>query len=166
MSVSVDAAQRLEAVYSEMLPAVFGFARSRVSEADAEDVTAEVFRAALQRLRADPSIKLTRSWFLTVARNLIIDGWRRRMRWDGRLELLRRDVEVEPFRSSDTNADRLLDALDRLSADHRAVLILRYVDGCSSKEISEAIGRSPRAVDSLIARAREAFTTSFEEVSA
>ena len=61
--------------------------------------------------------------------------------------------------------DRLLDSLERIPAEHRAVLVLRYVDGCSSREIAEAMGRSPQAVDSLLARARRGLIATFEEVA-
>jgi RNA polymerase sigma-70 factor (ECF subfamily) len=161
-STHVATNARLEALYSDLLPVVYGFSRSRVPEHDAEDVTAEVFRAALQRLQRDPEVELKPSWFLTVARNLIVDRWRRQLRWNGRLELLRRDVDVSSFDDRGGSTDRVLDALDHLSDDHRSVLVLRYVDGCSSKDIAVALGKSPRAVDSLIARARSALAEAYE----
>ncbi len=57
----------------------------------------------------------------------------------------------------------MLATLERLPAEHRAVLVLRYVDGCSSREIAEALGRSAPAVDSLLARARRGLLAAFEE---
>jgi RNA polymerase sigma-70 factor (ECF subfamily) len=164
-SLQSAAAARLQGIYDELLPVVYGYARSRLPEADAEDITAEVFRAAAERLRHDPDAELLRAWFLTATRNRIIDMWRHRMRWDGRIEVLRRDVEPHVSSGSD-DTDLVLDALDRLASDHRAVLILRYVEGLHSREIGEAMGRNPRAVDSLIARARRALVEAYEEVSA
>jgi RNA polymerase sigma-70 factor (ECF subfamily) len=154
---------RLEALYHEHLRAVFGYARSRLAEADAEDITAEVFRSAAERLRDDPNVELTRSWFLTATRNRIIDRWRHQMRWEGRLEVLRRDVEQPRIGPVSDTEDRVVDSLERLPAEHRAVLILRYVDGYSSREIAEAIGRSAPAVDSLLARARRGLIATFEQ---
>jgi RNA polymerase sigma-70 factor (ECF subfamily) len=162
--MSADA--RFEALYERELPTVYGYARARLAEADAEDVTAEVFRAALQRLRANPDVELTRSWFLTVARNLIIDRWRRNARWEERAAVIAADVATPPDAWPSPSADRVLDALDRVAADHRAVLLLRYVDGCSSREIGKLLGRSSRAVDSLIARARDALIHAFDEAVA
>jgi RNA polymerase sigma-70 factor, ECF subfamily len=49
--------------------------------------------------------------------------------------------------------ERLLAALDRLSDDHRAVLLLRYFEGLSSEEAGERLGRSAGAVRKLTARA-------------
>jgi RNA polymerase sigma-70 factor (ECF subfamily) len=163
-----DANARLAALYDELLPVVYGYVRSRLAEADAEDVTAEVFRTAAEQLQRDPTAQLTRSWFLTAARNRVIDRWRHQMRWEGRLEALRRDVDVQsvaPGTGTGEAEDRVLDALDRLSPDHRAVLILRYVDGLRTRAIAEALGRNPRATDSLLARARRELVAAFEEVA-
>jgi RNA polymerase sigma-70 factor (ECF subfamily) len=165
-SLESTAAARLRELYEELLPVVYGYARSRVSEADAEDVTAEVFRAAAERLRDDPHALLSRGWLLTAARNRIIDMWRHRMRWDGRIEVLRRDVELRSGRIVNDDTDRVLDALDRIAPEHRAVLILRYVEGLRSREIAAALGRNSRAIDSLLARARRALATAYEEAVA
>jgi RNA polymerase sigma-70 factor (ECF subfamily) len=164
-TVGALGAARLKALYDELLPVVFGYARSRLSEADAEDVTAEVFRAALEQLCADPDAELTRSWFLVAVRNRIIDRWRRQLRWDGRLEVLRRDVDEGAFSNRGSDAeDQVLEALDRLTPDHRAVLVLRYIDGLRSREIAAVLGRSTRAVESLLARARRELAAAFEAV--
>jgi RNA polymerase sigma-70 factor (ECF subfamily) len=161
-----DAHARLAALYDELLPVVYGYVRSRLPEADAEDITAEVFRSAAEQLHNDPSANLTRSWFLTAARNRVIDRWRHQMRWEGRIEALRRDIDGNAMaRATGDAEDRVLDALDRLSPDHRAVLILRYVDGLRTRAIAEALGRSPRATDSLLARARRELAATFEEVA-
>jgi RNA polymerase sigma-70 factor (ECF subfamily) len=156
----------LERIYNEFLPDVYGFARSRLPEADAEDVTAEVFRAAAERLRADPHTELGRAWLLTAARNRIIDLWRHRARWEGRLEILRRDVEPSGAHEMSDDSEWALEALDRLAPEYRAVLILRYVEGLRSREIAEALGRNARAVDSLIARARRALAIAYDELVA
>jgi RNA polymerase sigma-70 factor (ECF subfamily) len=89
-----------------------------------------------------------------VTRHLIIDRWRREVRWEKRVQVLHRDLD-RPSSISET-VEEVLGALDRLSSDHRAVLLLRYADGCSSREIADMLDRSPRAIDSLIARARAA----------
>ena len=79
--------ERIVLLYDRYLPVVYGFARNRLQAADAEDVAAEVFRTALQKLRAEPDVELTKAWFLTVTRNLVIDRWRRDLRWEGRLQV-------------------------------------------------------------------------------
>jgi RNA polymerase sigma-70 factor (ECF subfamily) len=46
-------------------------------------------------------------------------------------------------------------ALFRLTEDYRDVLVKKYVDGFSVREIADRDGRSTKAVESLLTRARE-----------
>lgn len=54
--------------------------------------------------------------------------------------------------------------LDHLPALYADVLEAKYVAGCSVNEISARIDRSPKAAESLLTRAREAFRTAFVAV--
>jgi RNA polymerase sigma-70 factor (ECF subfamily) len=47
-------------------------------------------------------------------------------------------------------------ALTGLSAEHRLVLVLKYLDDLSVVQIAATLGKSPQAVESLLARARRA----------
>jgi len=145
----------LAGLYAELLPVVFGFCRARLPHHDAEDVTAEVFGAAAEALRHDPDAALTRSWFLTVARNRIVDRWRRSERWRPRLALVAADLRTFEDDRADERGE-VFDALDRLAPAHRAVLVLYHVEGRRVREIAEILQRSPRAVESLLVRARRA----------
>jgi RNA polymerase sigma-70 factor (ECF subfamily) len=159
---------RIEVLYRTMYPVVLRFACGRVGAADAEDVAAEVLRVASEKLAADDGIELAPAWFLTAARNRIIDRWRRERRWQERLPFLRVEAAVRADASAggDTGDERVEAALARLSPDHRRVLVLRYVDGYSASDVARAIGRTARAVDSLLARAKHAFAAEYERVCA
>ena len=47
-------------------------------------------------------------------------------------------------------------ALEKLPWYYRQVLILRYVEDMSVQEISQIVGRSPKAIDELLRLSREA----------
>lgn len=157
-----ETADQLESLYRDHASAVLRFARRRVPAADAEDVTAEVFRITARQLQGRQVTDLRRAWFIAVARTVIVDRWRqeqRNRRRQGALEtaaLARRDggppSEV---------IDRLFDALARLEESQRRVLVLKYVERATTREIAETLGRSPAAVDSLLARARRALHEAF-----
>lgn len=51
------------------------------------------------------------------------------------------------------NRQRVEDALQRLSDDHRKVLLLRYFEGLSVEQAGERMGRSAGAIRNLAARA-------------
>jgi RNA polymerase sigma-70 factor (ECF subfamily) len=55
---------------------------------------------------------------------------------------------------------RVVELLRGLSSAHRLVLALRYVDELTVEEIANLLGRSVRATESLLVRARRALTSS------
>lgn len=61
-------------------------------------------------------------------------------------------------------AQRLQEALLRLSFDHRAVLVLREIEGQSCEAVAEALGVAPGTVKSRLSRAREALRRQLADV--
>jgi hypothetical protein len=76
-----DQAGVLLAMYDDALPEVFGYLAARCpTTALAEDLTAETFLAAVAAVQADRVPRLSVAWLITVARNKLVDHWRRRER--------------------------------------------------------------------------------------
>ncbi len=117
--------------------------------ADAEDVTAEAFRAALGRLRFPLPRHEARAWLLKVARRRIADH-RRRRRHERLDENLSR--ERDPSLGPAVRA-----VLGELPEDQAAALVLKYALGLSAEETAQTLGRSLAATNSLLQRARAAF---------
>ena len=57
--------------------------------------------------------------------------------------------------------DRVMTALDRLPATQRAALLLAYVDGLSVREIGKELGKSEKAIESILSRGRAGFRNVF-----
>jgi len=145
------ATARLIALYDHALPVVFGYCRARLPLHDAEDLCAEVFQAAAEALAADPDRDLTTSWLVTVARNRVIDRWRREARWAARLPILaatEAPVEIVP------DDDDVLAALDCLTLTQRAAVVLRWMEDRPVAEVARMLGRSEHATESVLRRAR------------
>ena len=58
---------------------------------------------------------------------------------------------------------RAVAALDRLPADQRLVLVLKYVDEMTVAEVARELGRSVHATESLLARARTALRAAVDQ---
>jgi RNA polymerase sigma-70 factor (ECF subfamily) len=118
----------------------------------------------LARFEFDASLY---SWIYRIAVNLCIDEIRRRkIRKVIPLEFFTERKLEEQKRSKDkvTAADALLakekqqvivDALQKLSPNHRTVLLLREYEDLSYGEIAKTLRISPQSVKSRIFRARE-----------
>ena len=133
----------------------YAFARLGSRE-EAEDVAMEVFQAAF-RFRAELPRKSNPSLYLIgITRRKIADHLRRNRRQRGAGTVSLDDPglhEVGWYQIE--GLFELIEALNTLSELQRDVLILKYLLGLSTLEISELIKKSPQATNSLLQRARE-----------
>jgi RNA polymerase sigma-70 factor (ECF subfamily) len=155
-------ATALLALYDVALPEVYGYLRHRCRDAAlAEDLTAETFLAAARAINAGSAPAIGVGWLVAVARNKLVDHWRRREREERAMRL----VAEPPAAGAVSDAEgRGLEVLRRLPADYRAALVLRHVDGLSVPDVAAALERSLHATEALLSRARRAFRRLYEEV--
>jgi RNA polymerase sigma-70 factor (ECF subfamily) len=151
-------------LYDAALPEVYGYLVSRCgSAAVAEDLTSETFLAAVDAVQRDRVPQLTVAWLVTVARNKLVDHWRRIERQDRALRLVdsgHADAD-DPW---DARLDLLVahQVLATLAAQHRGALTLRYLDELPVREVAACLGRTEGATEVLLVRARAAFRAAYE----
>src|SRR5215471_17339321 len=162
----VEAAQQDRAcfgeVYERYFGLVYGFIARRVRErALAEDLTSEVFRKALASL---PRFKWTGApfgaWLLRIAANMIADRAKREGKLvtapadEGRAVLKTGEDSQASLEQAERRA-RLFRLVDELPRDQKRVVVLRFAEEKSIKEIALKLGRSEGAVKQLQFRALE-----------
>ncbi len=123
---------------------------------EAEEIVHEAFlRAADGRWQPEGAL---RAWLLTVVHRLCLDALRRRRRWLGVADRLRRTVAV--FSSQETQVlrtereRRLAAAIESLPDEHRAVVWLYYAQELPSKEVAAIVGCDDGQVRSRLSYAR------------
>jgi len=149
--------------YDDALPHVYGYLVRRCGPAAvAEDLTADTFLAAVNAVGSVETPPISLAWIMGVARHKLVDHWRRQARDERRLEALA-GTAFEPADPWDAELDVLQAQriLEGLSAEHRAVLSLRYLDDLPVAEVAEVLGRNLHATESLLARARVAFRRAY-----
>jgi RNA polymerase sigma factor (sigma-70 family) len=150
---------------------LFDFIRSRVRLAeDAEDILQDVFYQFATGDTIIEPIEKTTSWLFTVARNRIIDWYRKRKPEaishlhadadpDDEPELLLENSLFDPTGSPDDVYFRtvvweeLADALEELPASQREVFVMHELEGKSFREIADETGVG---VPTLLSRKRYA----------
>lgn len=146
-------------LYRRHVTAVYRYCVTRTpSEADAEDVTAQTFLAALEAIERYRARGAFLAWLFGIARHKCADVHRgNRPYTDTPLE------EVTPFHANPgtspeeaANDALLIDCVERmmpqLSPDRQEAIQLRYWGGLSLKEVAGAMGRSLSAIKMLISR--------------
>lgn len=157
------------AFYDRSVPEVYRYFH-RATAGDrrlTEDLTQETFTACVRAARDGVADAMTMPWLMGVARHKLIDHYRRRTREERKLSLVwsARTDDSATTTTFDVTDVEALTALSLLSDQHRLVLVLRYVDDLSVNEVADATGRSVRATESLIVRARHALEHIVKEAS-
>ncbi|MGB8405696.1 MAG: RNA polymerase sigma factor [Mycobacterium sp.] len=132
-----------ESVYQDNASWVYRTIYARVgNQADAEDLTAEVFLAALRPLRLTASAAEVRSYLRSTARTVLAAHWRESM---GR-EITEIEVDIaappESEPSISTAPARVAAVLAALPDNYRRILELRFLQTCSIKESAAELGVS------------------------
>ncbi len=156
-------------VYENYFALVYAYVARRARNRDeAEDLTAEVFRKALASL---PRFKWRgapfAAWLFRIASNMIADRSKRVAREvsldesgptapGARTQVGKRADTSQQKDLEDSERRALLFRLvDELAEDQGRVLVMRFAEEKSIREIAEAIGRSEGAVKQLQFRALE-----------
>ncbi|OMC43531.1 sigma-70 family RNA polymerase sigma factor [Mycobacterium sp. IS-1264] len=130
------------AVYQDNAAWVYRTLFARVgNRADAEDLTAEVFLAALRPLRLSASVGEVRAYLRATARTVLAAHWRETM---GREITAIEDIEAPPDSEEaiSTAPQRVAQVLDNLPDRYRRILELRFLQGNSIKESATELGIS------------------------
>ena len=158
----VEAAQRDPTRFSELyeinFERVYAYIARRVPDrSEAEDLTADVFHRALAGLpRFEWRGAPFGAWLLRIAANTIADRWKHSAQERAFYD---RDFKGETAAEADLEeAERraqVFRLVDKLPADQRRVVVMRFAEEKSIQEIAQELGRSPGAVKQLQFRALE-----------
>jgi RNA polymerase sigma-70 factor (ECF subfamily) len=129
----------------------------------AQDLTADVFHRALANLKRFQwrGVPLA-AWLFQIARNAIADYWQRTAREGGNPP----PDDTEEASLEDVERRATLFRLVRsLPADQRRVILHRFVEGRSTREIAQNLKRTEGAVKQLQFRALQTLRTQMREAN-
>jgi RNA polymerase sigma factor (sigma-70 family) len=147
-----------EELYDDHVWDVYGFFAYRLgSRADAEDLTQLTFERALRAWhRFDPARAQPVTWLLAIARNLLIDHYRRdrsREREPADYESFEEALPAVAPPEPGGMDPELAGALGQLSQRDREVLALRFGGDLTGPEIAEMLDLSLANVQQILSRA-------------
>lgn len=119
----------------------------------ADDLLQETFFTVVRERRRLASVDNVEAWLFAIARNRALHALRTRRRaWNALQRLARERPQSTP---DPADAVAVRDYLTRhLTAEERALLVLRYLHGFDSAQLAEIDGRSPEAVRQQLSRVR------------
>ena len=161
----------LESLYTRYLPAVWRYAYAHLAGNvnAAEDVVSETFLAAVRQVAGlVPDAGSLGGWLIGIARHKVMDHRRRNVRMT---------VVAEPENTPSAPADRtdpgealeagetracIASIMEHLDHEERLALEWKHVDGLAVREIALRLGRTEKAVEAILYRARSSFRAAYE----
>jgi len=148
-------------IYNLYVDHIYRFIYIKVSSRQiAEDLTSEVFLNAWKKIckKDDQIIQNPKAYFYKIARNTVVDFYR-----TNKKEIIISDIDNQQIEDTDQRVDEqektksdliaIQKELANLKPEYQDVIIWRYVDGLSIKEISQILNKSRGATRVTIHRA-------------
>jgi len=165
----IEAAQkdpgRFAELYEQNFHRVYAYIARRVRDrSESQDLTAHVFQQALANLdkfkwRGAPFS----AWLYRIAANAIADQARKRSREVGDEPIPATSQITETDLEAVERRTRLFQAVDKLPEDQRRVIVMRFADEKSIRDIAGILGRSEGAVKQLQFRGLETLRARLSE---
>ena len=167
----MESSEIFECLYRIYIAQIYAFILRFMGNADdAEELAAETFLRAYQKISQLRDISKASAWLHKIAYNLCVDTIRKRDKIQyvyldndqaeevlSMLETLASNTPIPPVLAENQEVAAFMQSvLSRLSPDYQAVLILGELEGRRNAEIAKILGCSQKAIKSLRQRAKKA----------
>ncbi len=138
---------------------LLGFVKSKLSiEKDAEEIVQETFINCLKHLTLFRGESNISTWMQGIARHEIADYYRKRYAKKAITYLPLNELLLgTKINDSHEISEKVKAVFHQLTSEHQELLLLKYVDEKKVKDIAQELGKSVKAVESDLFRAREEF---------
>ena len=126
-----------DSIYRQYRDKVYGYIIGHVGiSEDAEDLTSEVFRKAMEHYDPERGPGIS-SYIYTTTRNTVIDYFRTRRVSSELTEDISEEGSLEDKMINEDTLNRLADALHQIPERDRDIIVLHYYEGNTLQEISD-----------------------------
>jgi RNA polymerase sigma-70 factor (ECF subfamily) len=155
-------------LYDESFDGLYAFVHWRCAGLRqlTEEIVQETWLTVVRRMADfNPRRGNFSSWLTGIAGNLLRNHVRRHRTYQLRTQPLNGDTHALPVESRDRNrlhAEQIAVTLAGLPERQEAVLRAKYLDQQSVAQIASAWNETPKTIESLLSRARDAFRAAFK----
>lgn len=156
------------ALYDRNFDAIYSYVHWRCAGLTdvADEVVQDTWMTAVRRVRQfDPQRGRFVTWLRGIAANILRNEFRKTNGWNHGPRSLPGDLSISappetPLEDRE-RAAQIAAALATLPLHYEEVLRAKYVDQLTVAQIAESRNETPKSVESLLTRAREAFRNEF-----
>ena len=168
MATAVAMDDRRRAIIDE-IPRMRRYARALVRDREAaDDLVQDSLERALSRIDRWITGDSPRRWLFTIMHHLFVDQLRRTKRHGQLVATMPETIggaATPPPQDDKVEAREVLEALQKISPDRRAALVLVAVEGFSYAEAANVLGVPAGTLMSRLARGREDLRTILDDTS-
>jgi RNA polymerase sigma-70 factor (ECF subfamily) len=166
--------QKFIVIYQSYVDEIYQYIylRTGLNQTLAEDITQEVFVDVYRGLSGFKGLCSERTWVFKIAKNKLNDFYRKQYTPKFELAELDGDLaeqlddtaqDVQELMIQSFEQEKVRACLNGLLEQYKIVLVLKYIDDKSIKDIALIVGKSPKAVESILQRAKNAFIRSYTQ---
>ncbi|MBN2015331.1 RNA polymerase sigma factor [Candidatus Dojkabacteria bacterium] len=152
----LDSGKDLLEAFKKLNTSIFRYIYLRINcqKELAQDLTQEVFEKAWKNREAfDKTKSSLKNWLFIIARNIVIDQYRKAKLHAIPYNEEIHDLAIEQDIDNTLMYEQIIQNLNKLSKEEKELIILRFIEGFSIREISEMIGKKYTATKISIYRA-------------
>ena len=146
----------------------FIFARTAGDRLLTEEIVQETFACAWQSFEKFNNKSSFKTWVCSIAKNKLYQYYRKainKKKFEAAEEIIpseqESDYNLEKDVFENETKETVFKILNMMPPLYGYVLVMKYLDGLKVKEIAKIVGRSPKAVDGVLQRAKESFKKTY-----
>ncbi|MBN1943377.1 MAG: sigma-70 family RNA polymerase sigma factor [Phycisphaerae bacterium] len=155
------------AVFETHFADIYGYLAFRLAPRieDARDLTQDVFVAGLKGWKTFRGESTPLQWLRAIARRKVADYFQRNSESIS-VEAILPSCQAGPDSPAVERTERLAVVMRSITAESRELLEEKYIDGISVREMARRRGKTEKAIESALGRARAAVREKYGQVQA
>jgi RNA polymerase sigma-70 factor (ECF subfamily) len=165
--------ERFKVIYRQYVDEIYQyiFLRTGLNSGIAEDLTQDVFLDVFKGLKQFKGLCSERTWVFKITKNKVNDFYRKHYRQclelvhieDALLaEINDPQQDLDAFMEKSFACAWIIDCLNQLPEHYKVVLVLKYIDDRSVREIAAITDKSAKAIENILLRAKAGFIKAYQ----
>lgn len=152
--------------YKEYHPVLFKFVQTKITPLhDCEEVVRDTFVSCLRQLPLFKGNSSLKTWMIQICKHEVADYYRRHY-----AKKFIKAIPLSPYILAETHnihesSQYVVDILKHMKNEYKELLMLKYVDKISVKDIATQMHRSMKSVESDLFRARKEFKSLYDTMN-
>lgn len=165
--------EQFEKIYTQYVDEIYQyiFLRTGLNAAITEDLTQDVFLDVFKGLKQFKGLCSERTWVFKITKNKVNDFYRKQYRQclepvhiedELAIQISDPKQDMDAFMEKTFKSEDIIDCLNQLPEHYKFILLMKYIDGRSVREIAVITNKSAKAIENILLRAKAGFIKAYQ----